>query len=246
MRKIAAIILAAGRGTRMGGDIPKALLEIDGTPIIIKSLKNLYKLDNLGTVVVVVGFKADLVMDVVKRDFPQVRFVIQKELLGTGHALHVALDSQFINESDFLLLFADDSSFYSLNTLSNFVNYHYLQNSKITMLVSRTTASNQLGGLRISGDGIVEDIITKENLENINDQRFILCGAFCLNSEWIKRYNGEFPINPNSNEYPLPSGLIYLSRKYNELIRSYLLEDTNEWKSINTPEEYENAKNKIR
>src|SRR5262245_18471271 len=45
MSRIAAILAAAGMGTRMGGDTPKQFLELDGAPILVHSLRRLASCD---------------------------------------------------------------------------------------------------------------------------------------------------------------------------------------------------------
>lgn len=85
MNRRVAIVLAAGKGTRMKSELPKVLIEVCGRPMIE------YVLDALDTagvdeVLVVVGYRADLVRQVLagRRN---VRFVDQTEQLGTGHAV---------------------------------------------------------------------------------------------------------------------------------------------------------------
>ncbi|MDO5749067.1 MAG: NTP transferase domain-containing protein [Planctomycetia bacterium] len=80
-----AVVLAAGKGTRMKSDLPKVLFPVCGKPMIEYVLD---ALDAAGVdeIVVVIGFKGDLVRDAIKSR-PNVKFAEQKELLGTGHAV---------------------------------------------------------------------------------------------------------------------------------------------------------------
>ena len=85
--KIAGVILAAGKGTRMKSDLPKVLHSVLGKPMItygqnaIKHLNNKY---------VVVGHQSDLVIKELANEFKP---VIQEEQLGTGHAVLTLLNS---------------------------------------------------------------------------------------------------------------------------------------------------------
>ena len=86
MPKTAALILAAGKGTRMHSDKPKVLQTLLGEPMlacVLEALRPVFGED----VWIVAGHRADLV----QAAFPQARFVLQKEQLGTGHALLQAL-----------------------------------------------------------------------------------------------------------------------------------------------------------
>lgn len=92
---INVIIPAAGVGTRLRPHtytVPKALLPVAGKPILAHILDRIARLDNLGTVRIIVGFFGEQIEDYVKRayDLP-VRFVRQDELLGLGFAVHLAL-----------------------------------------------------------------------------------------------------------------------------------------------------------
>jgi bifunctional UDP-N-acetylglucosamine pyrophosphorylase/glucosamine-1-phosphate N-acetyltransferase/UDP-N-acetylglucosamine pyrophosphorylase len=80
-----AVVLAAGKGTRMKSDLPKVLVPVAGRPMID------FVLDALGSAgvpntIVVIGYRGDLVRETLARR-PGVRFVEQKEQLGTGHAV---------------------------------------------------------------------------------------------------------------------------------------------------------------
>ncbi len=85
MSKRMAIVLAAGKGTRMKSDLPKVLCPVRGRPMIEFVLDALRKagVDHL---LVVVGYRADLVRQTLE-SHPDVEFVDQTEQLGTGHAV---------------------------------------------------------------------------------------------------------------------------------------------------------------
>jgi len=85
-----AIILAAGRGTRMGSDLPKVLHPLAGEPLIVHPLRAAAAV-RVKDVVVVVGYGAEAVQEAVRRAWPGARFAEQREQLGTGHAVLCAL-----------------------------------------------------------------------------------------------------------------------------------------------------------
>jgi len=85
-----AIVLAAGKGTRMKSDRPKVLAEVWGRPLIDYVLDVLDKV-GVERVIVVVGYRADLVQEAL-RDRKNITFVEQTEQLGTGHAVMVCRD----------------------------------------------------------------------------------------------------------------------------------------------------------
>lgn len=80
-----AIVLGAGKGTRMKSELPKVLFEVCGRPII-EYVLDVLREAGIRRVIVVVGYRAD---DVRRRlaGRQQVEFVEQTEQLGTGHAV---------------------------------------------------------------------------------------------------------------------------------------------------------------
>lgn len=85
-----AIVLAAGKGTRMKSDLPKVLARACGRPLIEYVLETLHEVGVRRTIVVV-GYRADDVKDAVG-DFPNVEFALQTEQRGTGHAVMMCRD----------------------------------------------------------------------------------------------------------------------------------------------------------
>ena len=84
---VTAIILAGGKGTRMGSDLPKVMHELRGRTLIRHAIDNVRKA-GLGDVIAVVGHRRDLVMEHLDG---LARLAVQEEQLGTGHAVLAAL-----------------------------------------------------------------------------------------------------------------------------------------------------------
>ena len=88
----ALIILAAGKGTRMNSDRPKVLHEIAGAPMLVHAMRAGAALEP-DRIVVVAGHGAQEV-EAVARDWePDAQVVVQKDQLGTGHAVAQAKDA---------------------------------------------------------------------------------------------------------------------------------------------------------
>ncbi len=87
---VVAVVLAAGKGTRMKSRRPKVLHEIAGKPLVSWSV-DAVRAAGCSDVVVVVGHGADEVGAVLTRRHTGVRTAIQSEQRGTGHALLMAL-----------------------------------------------------------------------------------------------------------------------------------------------------------
>jgi len=85
--KPAAIILAAGRGTRMRSDLPKVVFPIGGRPMVCAVVDACLEA-GCTKIVVVVGHKQELVREAL-RDYA-VEYAVQDQQLGTGHAVACA------------------------------------------------------------------------------------------------------------------------------------------------------------
>jgi bifunctional UDP-N-acetylglucosamine pyrophosphorylase/glucosamine-1-phosphate N-acetyltransferase len=103
-RPVAAIILAAGKGTRMNSDLHKVLHPIAGRPMLAHLLASVDELKPAKTIVVV-GDKGDQVEPVV--DAHNGVVVVQEPQLGTAHAVSVAETALAGFDGDVLILYAD-------------------------------------------------------------------------------------------------------------------------------------------
>ena len=83
-----AIILAAGKGTRMQSELPKVMHEVAGRPMV-NWVIDAARTAGAKRIVVVVGHRGDLIRDELAGQ-PDIEFVEQAEQLGTGHAVDMA------------------------------------------------------------------------------------------------------------------------------------------------------------
>lgn len=81
-----AIVLAAGKGTRMNSELPKVLCKANDRPLVAFVLDSL-RTAGVEKIVVVVGYRADLVETTLRKSYENIEFALQEEQLGTGHAV---------------------------------------------------------------------------------------------------------------------------------------------------------------
>lgn len=89
------VISCAGMGKRLGMGIPKALVEVDGKPLIIR---NLEMLDDCNDVRVVVGYKAADVIEMVNSYRKDITFVFNNNYMNNGTGASVTLASKYAKE----------------------------------------------------------------------------------------------------------------------------------------------------
>ena len=101
---VSVIVLAAGKGTRMNSELPKVLHKVLGKYLLSHTLDALSISDNK---IVVVGHEADLVIDSLP---PSIKNILQKDQLGTGHAVSTVINSEVFKEckSEFTLVVPGD------------------------------------------------------------------------------------------------------------------------------------------
>ncbi|MGP0566453.1 MULTISPECIES: NTP transferase domain-containing protein [unclassified Nitrospina] len=154
---LAAVILAAGKGTRMRSDLPKVLHPLGGRPLLLHVLDGLRPL-NPERVVVVVGYESDRVRQAVPEGV--VEFVEQAQQLGTGHAVQQA-EAVLADFSGDVLILCGDMPLIRTETLSGLVSLHRERGAACTLLSLKSKEKRDFGRvIRTPGgrvDGIVEN-----------------------------------------------------------------------------------------
>ncbi|UWQ51867.1 bifunctional UDP-N-acetylglucosamine diphosphorylase/glucosamine-1-phosphate N-acetyltransferase GlmU (plasmid) [Leisingera caerulea] len=103
---LAIVVLAAGRGTRMVSSKPKVLHPIAGLPMLFHAMQPAAGLDP-DRCVAVAGFAAEQVSQALQEHMPHAEVVIQKEQLGTAHAVDQARGALADFDGDVIVLFGD-------------------------------------------------------------------------------------------------------------------------------------------
>ncbi len=239
IQSLVAVIFAAGKGTRMGGDTPKVLLEVGGKPMVYYTLEKIKKLSVKDTFVVV-SYQAERVEEEISQFF-KVNFVNQEVPLGTANALETALAYIDADKKNVLVLNGDDSAFYSLETLNKFVKSHFETNSVLSFITLRVSDDVKLGRVLRDSQGNFDKILElNEYLTSGNESNEVNCGAYIFNLEWVRKNIGKVERNELKGEYYITE-LLNIAKNESEKINIFELEDEKEWKSINSPEELEEA-----
>ncbi|MGI9473470.1 MAG: sugar phosphate nucleotidyltransferase [Rubripirellula sp.] len=121
MKESCAVILAAGRGTRMKSDLPKVLCRVVDRPMIHFVLDALEKA-GIHRQIVVVGHEAQMVEDELKSRGGNIEFVLQEEQLGTGHAVQMCR-SELESQEGPTIVVAGDSPLIQASSLKKLLNH---------------------------------------------------------------------------------------------------------------------------
>jgi bifunctional UDP-N-acetylglucosamine pyrophosphorylase/glucosamine-1-phosphate N-acetyltransferase len=139
-RRLSAVVLAAGEGTRMRSERPKPLHLLCGRPMILHVLDAMAEID-VTRVVVVVGHRAEWVTKTLVQHAPpsmEIEFVEQESQSGTGDALAVGLTGlpDDDDEEEDVVVLPGDTPLLRPQTLAALVRYHRSGDASATLLTA--------------------------------------------------------------------------------------------------------------
>jgi bifunctional UDP-N-acetylglucosamine pyrophosphorylase/glucosamine-1-phosphate N-acetyltransferase len=172
---IFAVVLAAGKGTRMKSNRAKVLHTLCGVPMVnyvIEATRPLLP-DGL---FVVVGHQADLVEAVLPGDAQP---VLQEEQLGTGDAVRVALASLAGEEEGVLLVVNGDGPLISERTLGELLERHRSAGVGATVLVAELDDPGGLGRV-VEDAGVVRIVEERDANESERGVRLVNLGLYAF------------------------------------------------------------------
>jgi UDP-N-acetylglucosamine diphosphorylase/glucosamine-1-phosphate N-acetyltransferase len=155
----AAIILAAGKGTRMGGDLPKVLHEVAGRPMVHWVI-DAARAANATPIILVVGYREDLVRTACAD--MDVTFVTQAEQLGTGHAVAVCEHALTGHSGDTLVL-AGDGPLIRTEVLHQLIDTHRDTEAAATLATAELDDPTGYGRIVRDDEGQFDRIVEHKN-----------------------------------------------------------------------------------
>ena len=233
MRNLAAVILAAGKGTRMKSDLPKVFHEILGEPMLSYVIQTVQKLQPQ-KILVVVGHQRELITNYYK-DWP-VEFVVQTEQLGTGHAVQQA-ESALRGFDGNVLVLAGDVPLLKEATLTNLVAWHDQHRAAATDLTAELPDAQNYGRIVRGADGSLVKIVEKKDAspDELKIKEFNT-GTFCFDAKALFAALKEVKAENTQKEYYL-TDTIEIIRKKGLPVLAYKAADAGETLGINTKDE---------
>ena len=242
MKKLYTIILAAGKGTRMKSDLPKVLHKIDGKELVKYVIEQALEAGS-DEIWLVTGHKGEMVIEATG-DY-SVKYVEQKEQLGTGHAVMQAAGPLKEKIGDVLIL-CGDVPLLRPQTLIGFKNAHH--DSKSSASVLTTDLDDPYGYGRIVKDdsgNIIKIVEQKEASEAENRIKEINSGVYLINCKDLFYSLQHISSDNASGEYYL-TDVVSVMKNNNKKISTYKIADSTEISGINTIEQLERAESIIK
>lgn len=223
----AAVVLAAGEGTRMKSEVPKVLHKICGVPMLGHVISQAKKA-GAKRVIVVVGRGAEEV----KRAFAEqeVEFVLQAEQKGTGHALMQAEDA--VKSEDTVLVLYGDMPLITAETLKSLFEFHARNQAAATVMTARVKDPSGYGRVIKEGNRV---LAIREEKDASPEERAIdeiNSGIYCFNRE--KVFNALEQVNNDNvqGEYYLTDVVEILNRQ-GEKVLAFEAQDPDEVQGVN-------------
>ena len=227
--RTAAVILAAGQGTRMRSALPKVLHPLGGRPMILWALGHARAV-GADPIVMVVGNGADRVREQVGDG---VLYATQAEQLGTGHATLQARD-QLLGRSDAVLVLYGDMPLLRPQTLQRLLDLHRAQQPAVTIL--SVIAEDSMGFGRVVRDAtgrvqaIVEEAVATPDVLAIRE---LNCGVYCCRADWLWSRLPTVAKTEPKGEYYL-TDIVGLAVAEGEAVEVLAIDDVDEVQGINS------------
>ncbi len=207
MSKLKAVILAAGKGTRMNSDLPKVVHKCMDQPMVhyvIKAAKDAGALD----VCVIVGYKAGEVKSAI---YDIVDYAEQTEQLGTGHAVKCAKD--FIGTQGDTIVLCGDTPLITGETLKALVETHKREANGVTVLSAMVDNPTGYGRIVRDSEGNFTKIVEqKDGTEEELAVKEINSGMYIFNSEALSASLDLLSNDNASGEYYLTDTIALIKK----------------------------------
>lgn len=183
MEHVAAIILAAGKGTRMKSGLVKVLHPVAGRPMLSWPI-DAARGAGASPAVLVVGHQADAVRQALEGQ-PDLSYALQEEQLGTGHAVACARGA-LAGFSGQVLILCGDTPLLRSETLAGLIEFHRGRSAAVTVLTATMADPHGYGRVLRADDGRVLRIVEqKDAAPEELAVREINSGIYCMDAAFL-------------------------------------------------------------
>lgn len=231
-KNINAVILAAGKGTRMKSDTSKVLHRIFDKTLLGYVLDAVNKTDLVDKSFVIVGHQAEEVTKFVTENYANASTALQSPQLGTGHAVSMVCPQLEDFDGEVIIL-CGDTPLITEDTLKAFVESHKSKNSDLTVMSAIFEDPTNYGRIVRDGDKLASIVEEKDATPEQKKIKEVNAGIYLLNWQKIKPAFSQLTSNNAQGEYYL-TDIISWGGKNNLNVNAYTLENNEEIFGINS------------
>ncbi len=233
MQNVTAIVLAAGRGTRMKSVHPKVLHQLLGEPLLSYPLRALAELGIEKQLVVVSGDQDGDLVENSMADFPSLEWPRQIEARGTADAVAAALKN-LDGVSGSALILCGDVPLLTTATLQLFYQKHCQSRSQMTILTAVLDDAGSYGRIVLDEKGLPQEIVEAKDatFDQLKTTR-INSGTYLVDLDLLRRALSATDCNNAQGEYYL-TDMVAFARREEAQTAIYDLADSREILGINT------------
>ena len=231
-----AVVLAAGKGKRLLSEqhnMPKVLRLANGQPLLRYVVENLNFIQNKKDIIIVAGYKKDLVFEAFNEGYT---FVSQDEQLGTGHAVNMARQVLADYEGEVLVCYGDMPLF-EQSTYEKLIQTHIDEGNDCTILTAVTNRRLVYGRMIRDSEGefvgVVEEKDCTEEQKQINELNL---GIYVFDNKKLFGVLDNLKNNNAQGEYYLTDAPKLMQQKGDKIGVMTIYSD-DEILGVNTPEE---------
>tara|TARA_B110000438_G_scaffold92019_1_gene91505 strand:+ start:335 stop:1684 length:1350 start_codon:yes stop_codon:yes gene_type:complete len=229
--KIDIIILAAGKGNRMGSDLPKVLNLLGGKPLVQHLLDTVSDIKN-SRVQLVLGHKPDLVKNSIDTN-KKTDFVFQKKQLGTGHAVKQTL--KHLRSNSISLVLYGDGPLVKKQTLSKLISS--AEKNNLSILTYKQEEPHGNGRIVRGRGGLVERIV-EEKEASLEEKKIkeVNSGILAIKTKYLKELVGKIANKNAVKEYYL-TDIVGLANEAGIPVKATIVSDHKQVLGVNNPQE---------
>jgi bifunctional UDP-N-acetylglucosamine pyrophosphorylase/glucosamine-1-phosphate N-acetyltransferase len=188
--RLGIVIMAAGKGTRLKSKRAKVLHEIGGKPLLCHVIAAAAEVVPPHDIVTVVGHQAEAVETAVRNT--GVRFVLQEEQRGTGHAIQCA--ERAMRDYDEVIVLSGDVPLLRSETIVALRDFHLREKAAMTILTAQPEDPSGYGRVirQSAGGAEVRAIVEQKSLQPGEERvREINSGIYAFQREALYRHIGQ-------------------------------------------------------
>lgn len=234
MKNVGAIVLAAGKGTRMKSKKPKVVFQLADKALVQRVVETTLTL-NSSLTCVVVGYKKEQVINFVK-DYKNIAIAEQTEQLGTGHAVMMT-ENVFKDFTGDIFILCGDVPLTTKETLQGLLDAHRESGAACTVLTNVMDDPAHYGRIVRDANGHIDSIV---EYKDASDKQRSICeintGIYVFKKEKLFDALSKIDNNNVQHEYYLPDTLKVLNNE-EEIVAGHVLENFVEAAGINSQEQ---------